>query len=264
MSGLEKAKSDVVEQFTAQVDRFVTSPHVNQPEPVARYVGTVAPRGDERVLDVGCGPGLLAKAFAPHVREYVGVDLTPAMVAKAADIARAAGIANARFEVGDALALPFEAASFDLALSRLALHHMSDPRRAIQQMARALQPGGRLALFDMITSEVTEESAYHNLVERLRDPSHTRALPPSELFHYAGLAGLVADRLETIDYDIDVHDWIARADQPAEDARKTRELLADAIGTRRFGGRRVWRDDTGKLWFTVRWAIVCATKPAPG
>jgi SAM-dependent methyltransferase len=134
MSGPEKAKSDVVEQFTAQVDRFFTSPHVNQPEPVARYVGTVTPPGDERVLDVGCGPGLLAKAFAPHVREYVGVDLTPVMVAKAADIARAAGIANARFEVGDPLALPFEAASFDLALSRLALHHMSDPRRAIQQM----------------------------------------------------------------------------------------------------------------------------------
>ena len=176
MSGLEKPKSDVVEQFTAQVDRFVTSPHVNQPEPVARYVATVAPRGDERALDVGCGPELLAKAFAPRVREYVGVDLTPAMVAKAADIARAAGIANARFEVGDALALPFEPASFDLALSRLALHHMSDPRGAIQQMARALRPGGRLALFDMITSEVTEESAYHNLVERLRDPEpHARA-----------------------------------------------------------------------------------------
>jgi hypothetical protein len=51
------------------------------------------------------------------------------MVAKAADIARAAGIANARFEVGDALALPFAATSFDLAL-----HHISDPRRAIQQM----------------------------------------------------------------------------------------------------------------------------------
>ncbi len=129
MSGLEKAKSDVVEQFTAQVDRFVTSPHVNHPEPVARYVRTVAPRGHKRVLDVGCGPGLLATAFAPPVRQYVGVDLTPAMVAKAADIARAAGIPNARFEVGDALVLPFDAASFDLAL-----HHISDPRRAIQQM----------------------------------------------------------------------------------------------------------------------------------
>ena len=44
----------------------------------------------------------------------------------------------------------------------------------------------------------------------------------------------------------------------------TQARVADAIGTRRFGGRRVWRDDTGKLWFTVRWAIVCATKPAPG
>ena len=71
--------SDIVTQFTAQVDHFVTSPHVNQPEAVHRFVEAVAPHGDECALDVACGPGLLAQAFAPHVRKYIGVDLTPAM-----------------------------------------------------------------------------------------------------------------------------------------------------------------------------------------
>jgi predicted TPR repeat methyltransferase len=73
---------DTVTQFTAQVERFVKSPHVNEPEPVRRFLAAVAPRGDERALDVACGPGLLEKAFASHVREIVGVDLTPAMVTK--------------------------------------------------------------------------------------------------------------------------------------------------------------------------------------
>src|SRR5262245_20899542 len=59
---------DTVTQFTAQVDRFVTSPHVNEPEPVHHFLAAVSPRGDERALDVACGPGLLAKTFAPHVR----------------------------------------------------------------------------------------------------------------------------------------------------------------------------------------------------
>ena len=54
--------SDIVTQFTAQVDHFVTSPHVNQPEAVRRFIEAVAPQGDERALDVACGPGLLAQA----------------------------------------------------------------------------------------------------------------------------------------------------------------------------------------------------------
>jgi len=41
-----------------------------------------------------------------------------------------------------------------------------------------------------------------------------------------------------------------------------RQLIADAIGTRNFGAKRVRRDEGGKLWFSVRWAILVATKPA--
>src|SRR5215510_10290595 len=192
---LRNANADTVTQFTAQVDRFVTSPHVNEPEAVRRFLAAVDPRCDERALDVACGPGLLARAFAPHVREYVGVDLTPAMVEKASAITRDAGITNAQFEIGDALRLPFTANTFDLVLSRLALHHMPDPRRAVREMARVLRPGGRLGVFDMTTSEITAESAYHNRVERLRDPSHARALPLSELVQDVGVAALEVDQV---------------------------------------------------------------------
>ena len=256
------AARDTVTQFTAQVERFVTSPHVNEPEPVRRFLAAVAPRGDECALDVACGPGLLAKAFAPHVREFVGVDLTPAMIEKAVAITREAGLSNARFEVADALRLPFEPNTLDLVLTRLALHHMPDPRAAVRETARVLRPGGHLGVFDMTTSEGTEESDYHNVVERLRDPSHTSALPLSELVQLLGLVGLQVDKIETIDYDLDVEDWIARAEQSADDAQRARQLIAAAIGTRKFGGKRVWRDEDGKLWFSVRWAILVATKPS--
>ena len=254
--------SDVVTQFTAQVDHFVTSPHVNQPEAVRRFVETVAPRGDECALDVACGPGLLAQAFAPHVREYLGVDLTPAMVEKAAATAREVGLTNARFEVADAFRLPFEADAFDLVLTRLALHHLPNPSAAVREMARILRPGGRLGAFDMTTSEVTEEAEYHTTVERLRDPSHARALPLSELVHMLRVAGLEVDKIEAIDYEQDVDDWIARAAQSVDEATRARKLIAEAIGTRKFGGKRVWRDEHGKLWFSVRWAILVATKLA--
>jgi SAM-dependent methyltransferase len=227
---------------------------------VRRFLAAVDPRCDERALDVACGPGLLARAFAPHVREYVGVDLTPAMVEKASAITRDVGISNAQFEIGDALQLPFKANTFDLVLSRLALHHMPDPGRAVQEMARVLRPGGRLGVFDMTTSEITEEAAYHNVIERLRDPSHTSSLALSELVKMVRIAGLELDKVDAIDYEQDVEDWIARAEQSADAATQARELIADAIGTRKFGGKRVWRDQDGKIWFSVRWAVLVATK----
>ena len=116
----------IVDQFTAQVERFVRSPHVNEAEPVARFVVAVAPRETEEALDAACGPGLLAKAFAPRLLTFTGVDLTPAMVERARRTAVEAGLANARFETGDALALPFPEGRFDVAISRLAIHHIPD------------------------------------------------------------------------------------------------------------------------------------------
>lgn len=250
----------IVDQFTSQVERFVRSPHVNVQEPVARFVAAVDPKPHEEALDVACGPGLLARPFAPRLRSFTGVDLTPAMVARARTLATEAGLANARFETGDALQLPFEDGRFDIALSRLAIHHIPDAAGALRESARVLKPGGRLGLFDMTTSEDEAEAAYHDEVERLRDPSHASALPLSRLFLLIGKSGLEADRLETIDYELDVDDWIARADQSKEEAAKARAMIAAALGSRRFGGKHVRRDEQGKLWFTVRWAIITATK----
>jgi len=129
-------------------------------------------------------------------------------------------------------------------------------------MARVLRPGGILGAFDMTTSEITEEAEYHNNVERLRDPSHNRAVPLSELVRTIRVAGLELDSVEAIDYDQDVEDWMARAAQSTDEAARARRLIAEAIGTRKFGAKKVWRDEDGKLWFSVRWAILVATKLA--
>src|SRR5260221_11244409 len=70
--------------------------------------------GEERALDVGTGAGTLALALAPLVREVVGVDLVPELLAAA----REGAPANASFVEGDATALPFDDFAFDLAATR--------------------------------------------------------------------------------------------------------------------------------------------------
>ena len=138
----------------------------------------VEPAGTERALDAGTGTGPVALALAPLVREVVGVDLVPEMLAEARR--RAAGVANVAFVEGDCLALPLEAESFDLAVTSRTIHHLRRPELAIAELARVTRPGGRVVVVDQIASADPLEALAHNRIEGLRDPSHVRVLSDAD------------------------------------------------------------------------------------
>ena len=105
-------------------------------------------RRADRVLDIGCGTGQTTRDAARAAAEglALGVDLSGQMIALARRLATEHGIANARFEQADAQIHPFPAASFDVAISRTGTMFFADPAAAFTNIARALRPGGRLAL----------------------------------------------------------------------------------------------------------------------
>ena len=93
-----------------------------------------------RVLDLACGPGLVAAAAVGRRALPVGLDFSSAMIA----LARAdhPGI---RFEEGDAEVLPFADEAFDAVVANFGIHHVAEPNRALTEARRVLRPGGRVA-----------------------------------------------------------------------------------------------------------------------
>jgi SAM-dependent methyltransferase len=91
-------------------------------------------RGDETLLDVGCGDGGVARLLRERVGEVVAIDIEPSQAWRDGP-----GLV---FRVADGERLPFEDASFDLVHSKDSLHHMAHPERALAEYTRVLRPGG--------------------------------------------------------------------------------------------------------------------------
>jgi ubiquinone/menaquinone biosynthesis C-methylase UbiE len=104
---------------------------------------------DDRILEVGCGPGALIQALAAKATAgfVVGIDLSPTVLQQASKRnAQAIREGRVRLEGGSATALPFEEASFDKVLSANSLPFWPDQEAGVREMRRVLRPGGVIAI----------------------------------------------------------------------------------------------------------------------
>ncbi|MGI9590766.1 MAG: class I SAM-dependent methyltransferase [Myxococcota bacterium] len=111
-------------------------------------IARAAPRAGERVLDVGCGCGQTTLQLSERVGEggsVLGVDLSMPMLERARERAAQTGVAQVRFEQGDAQIFPFEPGSFDLVFSRFGVMFFAEPPEAFAALLRATRSGGRIA-----------------------------------------------------------------------------------------------------------------------
>jgi ubiquinone/menaquinone biosynthesis C-methylase UbiE len=159
-----------------------------------RVVALAAPRPGERVLDLGCGTGtlLLALAKAAPAATFTGLDADPAILALAAAKLQAAG-AEARLLQGLSDDLPLPDAQFDVAVSTLFFHHLQ-PRvkhRTVQELRRALHPGGRLVIADFGRARAVWRRGMFHLVRLLDGYSNTRDHAAGTLASYLRDGGFV-------------------------------------------------------------------------
>lgn len=140
-------------------------------------VTAAAPAAGSVVLDVGTGPGRLARQIAGScpIVTVEGIDLSQEMINSATSTTRLEGLKNVRFQVADVTSLPFADGSVNLVVSTISLHHWDDPNAGLSEIARVLAPAGRAWIYDFRLA--------------LRGPARTASAPGVDLTLESPLVG---------------------------------------------------------------------------
>ncbi|MGE5174968.1 MAG: class I SAM-dependent methyltransferase [Hyphomicrobiales bacterium] len=249
----EDTREEVKRRFGAAAERYVRSADHAKGASLDRLIEVVAPRPEWRALDVATGGGHTALALAPHVREVVATDLTPAMLEAAARFFAERGARNVRVAEADAMALPFGDASFDLVTCRVAPHHFPDCARFVREAARVVRPGGVVTVIDNVVPDDPAAAEAINAFEKLRDPSHHWAYAAREWVAFYEAAGLAVTYTETFRKVIAFDGWVERMSVDAATRARLLQMLRDETGEARESLRPTERDG---VWSFSVWEVL--------
>lgn len=247
----------IVSQFTKQAVSFTKmKEHSNEDEFRLIYSMTKVNQ-DDTVLDVACGPGLVACALAKVAKHVTGIDLTPAMIEQAGLLQKEKGLNNITWKVGNANPLPYDDSSFSLVVTRYSFHHLLDPQSVLHEMKRVCIPGnGRVAVIDVTPPE--EKTDAYNRMEKLRDPSHAGAMPLARLLRMVKEAGLTDIETGFYRMDVDLEKILQATLTRPEDAEKVRQMFADDLANDSLGVGSYLQD--GRVRFAFPISIIVGRK----
>jgi ubiquinone/menaquinone biosynthesis C-methylase UbiE len=247
----------ILDQFTRQAVPFATAPSIKDEAALRLLVEWSGAGPSDTVLDVACGPGLVAVAFARGTAHATGLDLTPAMLERARAYAAEQGVTNVTWQQGEALPLPYPDAAFSIVTSRFAFHHFLDPLAALREMARVCAPGGTVLVAD--SAPPADKAEAFNGMELVRDPSHVRALPLAEHLDLFRRAGLGEPRVTHYRLEGELESLISRSFPRPGDDDTLRRIFADSLAGDTLG-IGVRRDADGRIRYGYPVAVLAARR----
>jgi ubiquinone/menaquinone biosynthesis C-methylase UbiE len=219
----------IIDQFTRQATPFNTAATITGENALKLLVAASRPGLADKVLDVACGGGIVVCAFAPHVAQATGIDLTPAMLDHARNLATKERLSNVSWHQGDITALPYPDSAFSIVVTRFSFHHLINPVATLKEMVRVCSPGGRIIVADMYASENASKAAQWNRLERLRDPSHVRCLALAELQQLFAQVGLPPPKVEFYELTDSVDALLSRSFPDPGDGDKIKQMFGKAV-----------------------------------
>ena len=115
----------IISQFTKQAIPFTQLSEHSDQYGLELINELAKPQRDDTVLDVACGPGIVACDLANFVSHVTGIDITPAMIEQAIQIQKEKKLDNLTWKIGDILTLPFDDSSFSLLITRYILTNIN-------------------------------------------------------------------------------------------------------------------------------------------
>lgn len=221
---------DLARAFDAQAEAFERAKAQRDAGALKRLVAFAALPEGARLLDAGCGPGLVAEAFLEAGFRVRGVDLSAEMVRRARERCARFGD-RASFAQGSLLDLELDpradpAGPLDAAVSRNVLHHLESPAAFLAHQVALLRPGGVLLAHDLVGDPDPARHAWADGIERDRDLTHTRTLTPGEMVDLFARAGLVDLRIAEDELLLDFDEWFDRGTPAAPKAAVRARLVS--------------------------------------
>ncbi len=248
----------IKEQFDKQSATFSTvAGHYDALDLIVRLSETTT---KDTVLDVACGPGIVACAFAKKAAHVKGIDLVPAMIEKAKEAQKAQGLSNMSWDIGSVDPLPYEHCSYSIVVSRFAFHHFVNPQAVLEEMTRVAKWEGRVVVVDVFMNNQTQACLYDAL-EKLRDPSHTHALLLEELNQMFEKSELTVIEKQFYRLPVDVDELLKATLTPMKEAQEFKKIVQADVGLNKLGIEANMKDN--KLYFSFPIVIMVGQKQAP-
>ncbi|MGE3859741.1 MAG: class I SAM-dependent methyltransferase [Nitrososphaeraceae archaeon] len=239
----------IISQFTKQAIPFTQLSEHSDRYGLELIMELAKPQKGDIVLDVACGPGIVACELAKSVSHVTGIDITPAMIEQAKQLQNEKKLNNLTWKLGDISKMPFDDSSFSLVVTRYSFHHILEPKKVLEEIIRVSKPCGRIVIID-VTPESSKAHEY-NSVEKLRDPSHVKAHTFKELSDMMEEVGLVNLESKCQNLEMELEKLLEASFPPNGNKEKIRylfkeDLQKDNLGMKSFLNEN---EDNKKIYF---------------
>ena len=232
----QKHDENIVDQFTKQAIPFTELPgHLDS---IQMLIEMSKITGDDTVLDVACGPGMVACEFAKVSHHVTGIDITRKMIEQSIKRQNEFGLKNMSWDIGTVLPLPYGSDTYSAVVTRYSFHHFLEPKAALNEICRVCRPGGVVLIADAALP--SDKVDAYNRMEKLRDPSHTRALSFEEWEKLIRDSGLKNLRRGAYKVEMELERQLKSSFPNPGDDEKIRNIFRDDIGVDSLGMNAHW------------------------
>jgi len=223
----------IIDQFTKQAIPFTQNAAHSAEYEIKRLVTLSNVSKNDTVMDVACGSGLVSCELARIAHHVTGIDITPAMIEQANLLRQQKNLHNIKYEIGDVSHLPYGDESFSIVITRYSFHHLVDPYLVLSEMKRVCIPKGRVVVID--ATPASDRVDMYNYVEKLRDPSHVKALTFAELQKMLKEIGLTIINTESYGVEMELERLLQSSFPNPGDKDKIHRLFIEDVQNNTLG-----------------------------